>query len=253
MNCRGLIVSVVAVLVCAAPAAAQSVALQFDRGRVTLRAQNTPVRAILAEWAKLGGTIVVNGERVAGQPVTLELTDVPERQALDIILRSVAGYMLAPRRAGTTGASAFDRIMILPTSAAPQNPPPPTAAGARPGLPRPAPVVRPPALEAGLEPPEPPEPADTPNEADARGNGPVVTPRLMPPIGGRPVPPTTIEPADNNEQEDDSDAQPQGGVVTVTPANPFGIPSGSSTTPGVISPAPKPQQQQQPNQPGTRR
>ena len=52
--------------------------------------------------------------RVAGAPVTLELTDVPERQALDIVLRSVAGYMLAPRRAGSPGASTFDRIMILP-------------------------------------------------------------------------------------------------------------------------------------------
>ena len=108
--------------------AQQPVTLQFNAGQVTLSAQNAPVRAILAEWARLGGATVVNGDRVAGPPVTLELTDVPERQALDVILRGVAGYMLAPRRAGSMGASAFDRIMILPTSVAPRNPPPAAAA-----------------------------------------------------------------------------------------------------------------------------
>jgi hypothetical protein len=236
----------IAVLFCAAPVAAQSVALQFDGGRVTLRAQNTPVRTILAEWAKLGGATVVNGERVAGQPVTLELTDVPERQALDIILRGVAGYMIAPRRAGTTGASAFDRIMILPTSAAPQNSPAaPAAAGARPGLPRPTPVLRPPAAVIGE--PESPEPDDVATEAGPRPNAPVVAPRLMPPIGGRPVPPG-VEPSESEQQDDDSAEQPQG-VITVTPTNPFGLPAGSSARPGVIAPAPRPQQPGQANQP----
>jgi hypothetical protein len=32
----------------------EPVQLQFQEGRVTLRAQNAPVRAILAEWARLG-------------------------------------------------------------------------------------------------------------------------------------------------------------------------------------------------------
>ena len=99
-----------------------AVTLQFNDGQVTLSAQNAPVRAILAEWARLGGATIVNGDRVAGPPVTLELTGVPERQALDVVLRSVAGYMVAPRRAGSQGASAFDRIMILPTSTAPRAP-----------------------------------------------------------------------------------------------------------------------------------
>src|SRR5581483_12296333 len=99
--------------------AQQAVRLEFKDGRVTLHAQNAPVRAILAEWARLGGATIVNGDRVTGAPVTLELVAVPERQALDTILRSVAAYMLAPRRAGTTGVSMFDRILILPTS----NPP----------------------------------------------------------------------------------------------------------------------------------
>ena len=127
----GIRVAVTAALLLssALPAIAQQpVTLHFSSGRVTLRAQNAPVRTILAEWARLGGATVVNGERVAGQPVTLELTDVTERQALDVILRGVAGYMLAPRRSGSMGASAFDRIMILPSSEGPQNPPPAAAA-----------------------------------------------------------------------------------------------------------------------------
>ena len=60
------------------------------------------MRTILTEWAKLGGTKVVGAERISGAPLTLKLDDVTEAQALEIILRSVAGYMAAPRRASAT-------------------------------------------------------------------------------------------------------------------------------------------------------
>ena len=40
---------------------------------------------------------VVNVERIPGGPLTLELSDMPEAQALDVLLRSVSGYMAAPR------------------------------------------------------------------------------------------------------------------------------------------------------------
>jgi hypothetical protein len=244
-------------LVALAAPGQQPVQLQFQEGRVTLRAQNAPVRAILAEWARLGGATIVNGDRVTGPPLTLELSGVPERQALDIVLRAVAGYMLAPRRAGASGASAFDRILILPTSVAPQNPSPaPAAGGARPRvLPRPPVAARPlqappaPAPDAGPadeqadveeDDPEvgaPPTsmvgvPAPTPPRAFP---GPLVRPPVMsPPVPGGPelVP----------EQPDPQNAQPTTPAVTTTPSNPFGIPAGSSSTPGVIAPAPRPQQ-----------
>ena len=48
-----------------------------------------------------------------GAPVTLQLTDVPERQALDIVLRGAAGYMVLARDTATPGASAFDKILVL--------------------------------------------------------------------------------------------------------------------------------------------
>src|SRR5687767_6082589 len=114
-----------AVLFLAASAEAQQMKLQIQDGRVTLEAHNVPVRQILAEWARVGGAKVVNGEKVVGGPVTLQLQNVPERQALDTVLRGVSGYMLAARPEGVTGVSAFDRIMILPTSAAPRNAPAP--------------------------------------------------------------------------------------------------------------------------------
>ena len=47
-------------------------------GRSSLVAKDATVRQILAEWARVGQTRIVNGERIAGGPVTLELTNVPE-------------------------------------------------------------------------------------------------------------------------------------------------------------------------------
>lgn len=105
----------------ALPAAAQQpVKVSFqDNGRVTVEATNATVRAILNEWAKNGGTKVVGVERVTGAPVTIKLVNVPEAQALESILRSVAGYMAAPRHAAASGPSVYDRIMIMATTSAP--------------------------------------------------------------------------------------------------------------------------------------
>ena len=55
------------------------------------------MRQILTEWARVGQTRIVNVERIPGGPVTLQLTDVPESEALDLLLRSVTGYMAAQR------------------------------------------------------------------------------------------------------------------------------------------------------------
>ena len=60
---------------------------------------------------------------------------MPEAQALDTILRSAAGYVMAPRMAGAPGASVYDRILILATS----RPPAATAPAARRSATRPMP------------------------------------------------------------------------------------------------------------------
>src|SRR6476619_4006688 len=65
------------------PATAGDLRLEFQDGYVTLKAHDVPVRQILAEWARRGQTKITNGEKVVGTPVTLELTRVPEKQALE--------------------------------------------------------------------------------------------------------------------------------------------------------------------------
>lgn len=110
----------------AAPAAAGELRLTINNGLVTVVAQDVPVSRILSEWARVGQTRIVNGEKLMTM-VSLELIDVPEKTALAIVLRSASGFMAAERKDAVAGASAFDRIMILPFSQAPAFSPMPTA------------------------------------------------------------------------------------------------------------------------------
>jgi hypothetical protein len=196
-----------------APAAAQSVTVEFkDDGRVSLTTQNAPVSTVLAEWARRGKTTIVNGERVPGPPVTLELVDVPEQHALDILLRAASGYLMAARETPTPGVARYDRIYIVPTSrvttSATVLPPPATSAS-------PVPVID-----------------------DDDDNAPPPTPgqRVAPP---QPLPPGVRVP---QPPQDPNRVPPQGEEPprpAPTPANPFGVQPGSST-PGVITPVPAP-------------
>jgi hypothetical protein len=115
---------VLAALAAASPARAGDLALSFKGGLVTVNATNASLREILAEWARQGQTRVVGLEKVTGAPMTLVLKDVTEKQALEVLLRSLAGYIAAPRPAGATGTSFYDRIVLLPTSVASAAPPP---------------------------------------------------------------------------------------------------------------------------------
>jgi hypothetical protein len=176
------------------------VQLTIHDGRVWLVATDATVPQILDEWARVGQTRVVNAERVPGGPLTLQLTDVAEEQALDVLLRAVSGFMAVPRSAALPNASQFDRILILPTSAAP------AGGGVRAGAP--------PAISA---PPAPvfPQPAM-----------PTVMPGVQRVIGadGLPVP---------DDQDD-----PSGGPPSRPPFT--SIPPGFSPPPGVPPPLPLP-------------
>src|SRR4051794_41853565 len=108
-------------LFCCAGSAGAQVTLEFHDGLVNLTAQNAPLRTILNEWARLGGTQIVNADRLTGLPVTLQLTNVPETQALDIILRGTAGYIAGQRTSGAAGNQAvLDRIMVGATAGGPE-------------------------------------------------------------------------------------------------------------------------------------
>lgn len=129
---------VLAGLLAASPAAAD-MTLTIGDGKVTLICSNTPARQVLAEWARLGQTKVVGAEKLTGPPLTLRLENVPEQQALEIVLRAASGYIAADRPALVASASRYDRILIMPPSApvaggfnrpggAPTPPAPPTPA-----------------------------------------------------------------------------------------------------------------------------
>ncbi len=237
----------------AAPAGAQDVKLEIRDGRASLTARNAAIRQILGEWARLGGTKIVGGEKIAGAPVTLQFIDLPERQALEIVLRNVSGYLLAPRPAGTPGASTFDRILILPTSVGPRNPAPAPAFTPPQSTPRAFPFPQPmnPAAQGGPEGDnsDPGDDSDAPQAPAPGGPGRVgpgivfpggavpgrmgVVPRQIP--GAAPQPGNDAPPDDVPEQ-----APPQAGTGQVTsPRNPFGVPTGSGL-PGVVTPVPPP-------------
>jgi hypothetical protein len=127
---RGFASSVAAtaaiVLSVATFASAQQVSLTIRDGRVTLKTENASVRQILDEWTRVGQTKVVNAEKVTGPPLTLTLVDVPEREALETVMRSAAGYAVVERNTaantpaganGTSmaalGASRFEKILVM--------------------------------------------------------------------------------------------------------------------------------------------
>jgi len=211
MKALRLLVTAALLLAGAAPARAQSVALEFKEGRVKLVTQNAPVSLILAEWARRGRTTIVNGERVPGPPATLELNDVTEKEALDIILRTASGYLMAARETPTAGASAYDRILILPTSRVTNTSsvPPPAAQAAQ--------AVQSAIVDDDDDGPPPP-PA---------GPGQRIPPNLPP---GVRLPPPQQDPNRVPPQSEEPESRP-----APTPNNPFGVVPGTSQ-PGVVNP-----------------
>jgi hypothetical protein len=110
--------SFVLVLTLAGSAGAGELRLSIQNGRVSLSARDVTLRQILVEWERVGGTRIVNRDRVPGALLTIEFVDVPEGQALETLLRSTAGYVAAKRLEPTGGASQFSRIILMPGAAA---------------------------------------------------------------------------------------------------------------------------------------
>lgn len=207
------LVTLVILLGAGASSASAQVTLEFQDGKVRLQAQSVSVSQILAEWARRGRTTIVNGDRVPGPAVTLELQDVSEQQALDVVLRSVSGYLVAPRATAMTGASAFESIYILPTSSRPTNASP-----------------LPPQQQQAVQQFQDDLDDDDELPAGARGVNPgarlprdLVQPGVAAVAGRAPI---------DTEDEDEPASRP-----APAPSNPFGVSPGTSR-PGVISPGP---------------
>jgi hypothetical protein len=118
-------------------APARTLELTFNNGLVTLIARGVTIPEIMGEWARKGGSRIVNAEKIVGGPVSYEFHDVPEVVVLQSVLRSAAGFIAAPRRTGgPTGDSVIEQVMILATSRPSAN-----AVITMPTNPMPSPVV----------------------------------------------------------------------------------------------------------------
>jgi hypothetical protein len=160
------------VLLAGGRSASAEVTLALGNGRVTLTATNATVRQILTEWARVGQTKIVNVERIPGGPLTLQFMSAPEEEVLDILLRTVGGYMAARRETDAPNLSRFDRIMVMPTAPAPRAPasPPPSAAFQ-------APVFQQPGFQQPVPGQAPPRADDDPTQA-----GPSIAPPARGPV-----------------------------------------------------------------------
>ena len=230
MNARFLAAAALGALVAGAtPVLAGDVSLTITDGRVTIVAHDATPRQILEAWSRQGRTRIVNGERVSGGPTTLIITNEPESKALAIVLRSVAGYIAAPRRVVVANASRYDRILIMPTSYAAPAPAYRASAPAPPRMPQPVMVE------------VPPDPTSLANDEGAPAPAPVFggDPNGMqqgqPPVNA----PTQGVLLPYNPPPDQNGDQP-----TAPPVLPS---AGQQTTgaPGVL-PVPQPQSPQQP-------
>jgi hypothetical protein len=225
--------------------ASAEVQLTLQSGRVTIIAKDATVRQILTEWARVGQTKIVNVERIPGTPLTIELRDVPEQQALKTLLRSISGYLTAPRTTMLAAdTSVFDRIVVMPTLAAASAPgaaTPPTAA---------------PVMFTQTVPPAQPE-----EEADDQRPNPAVA---QPPAAARgpvfvfPQPQVTNTQPTNAAGQNPPQTPTPPAFFVPPPAAPTAPPTvsypGASTTsspagvavPGMLVPVPTPQPGQQP-------
>jgi hypothetical protein len=233
---RTLVFAVFVLVFTALPASAGGLQLSIRDGRVTLDAQDVTVRQILTEWARIGKTRIINVERITGGPVTLKLEGIPEKQALDIVLRTVPGYMAVPRETFVADASIYDRILVMPTTtavAAARPQPAPGFPGMQPGanvtqLRPPPPVLTPGALPENDD----PEPGDDPAIAAAVAAGLVPVPAPAPAqtaISGPLVLPGSAQtpPAQTPA------------ATGPTPSNPWNTPA-SSSVPTFTPPPPPP-------------
>ncbi len=200
-------VIVAASVATATPAAAGELKLSIANGRATLIATDVPVRQILAEWARIGETKVVNGDRVLGPNLTLQMVDRPEREVLDAVLRTAAGYVAAPRSTSAANLSVYDRILILPTSQAPAYNPAVSSTPTFTPPPRPMPVPVdddpveqphvPPGMPPGMPPGAMPMPAGAaqPRQPQQQPQGQPAMPQTLPRPGMLPPPaPATQNP-----------------------------------------------------------
>jgi hypothetical protein len=107
------IATAAALVAAAGPVAADDLELSFEAGRVTVVAADVPLVTILEEWTRLGDTRFVAAHGLPARPVSVRMVDVPEREALRVLLRAAGGYIAESRSTRQPGVSAFERVLIM--------------------------------------------------------------------------------------------------------------------------------------------
>ena len=223
----------VAAWLLAVSTASADVQLTMHNGRVSLVAKDATVRQILTEWAKVGHTKIVNMERVPGGPISLQLVDVPEGQALEVLLRTLSGYIAAPRPVEAANLSRFDRIIIMPTLASAR----PATASA------PAPPVFQQAPQFNNQ-----QPADDGDDDKPVTNAPPApTPRG--PVFNTFPQPQVVNPQTAPVMQPGVAAPPQTQAPAPTSSPVPTAPFGGVSVPGMVAPPPPTTPGQQPGQP----
>jgi prepilin-type processing-associated H-X9-DG protein len=97
--------------------AAPRLQIAFADGHVSLSAHGVTVQQVLQEWERVGRTQVDHPEVVPAKLLDIDLNDVPEEEALGVLLRSAGGFMVTSSPAPSETTSQFGRILIVPPSA----------------------------------------------------------------------------------------------------------------------------------------
>ena len=234
-----ILIAGLAVLLWGASPAFADLRLTMHDGRVSIVAKDATVRQILTEWARVGQTRIVNVERIPGGPVTLELDNVTEMQALEVLLRPLSGYIAAPRVVAAANLSVYDRIIIMPTLAEARlarmaSASPPGASSMQPAPPvfQQAPPVPQPAEDDQSYDPGPPNMPSVANMPNVPN-----MPNAAPP------PETMRNPPANNFQKGLEVGRVEFRRLASPPVTSAGSPlppSGGVAVPGMIAPAPLP-------------
>jgi len=96
--------------------------LTFDgKGFASLVAQNVSVGEVFAEWARVGGSKIINAEKLPGGRISVKFENFPEAKLVESLVRlsraQGAGYIAVPRLVDAPPTpSLLQAISIMPSS-----------------------------------------------------------------------------------------------------------------------------------------
>jgi hypothetical protein len=96
-----------------------AVRVSLADGRASISAQQATLAQILAEYSRVGGVRIETASPLPRQPISVDLANVSERQAFEVLLRGVGGFVAVPHATAADardGLSEFARVVIVSMS-----------------------------------------------------------------------------------------------------------------------------------------